>query len=179
MNIILVGKTGSGKTTIRDWISDNLRYDKIVTYTTRPPRPHEVNGEDYNFVEPDVFEMKNLILKTRINGNDYGVLAEDLNRENIIMILDPTGVRELRDRGYNFKSFMIECPTYLRYKRCLDRGDDEKSVLARIGKELYDFDGFVPDFVIDNSADDFMPAVISILEKIREVADCSRLNYTK
>lgn len=46
--IILVGKSCSGKDTVVKELT-KMGYNKIVTCTTRPPRPGEINGREYHF----------------------------------------------------------------------------------------------------------------------------------
>jgi guanylate kinase len=53
---VLSGPSGVGKSTLRERIRKrftDLWYS--VSYTTRPPRPGEKDGEDYYFVSPETF----------------------------------------------------------------------------------------------------------------------------
>lgn len=174
MNIVLLGKTGSGKTAICNWLTENLRYDKIVTYTTRLMRPDEVDGEDYHFVSDRDYDVKDLVLKTKIYGSRYGTAKEDLvGTDCKVIIVDPEGLKELKQLdGFDFVSFFVACPTHLRYCRCVRRGDSPMLTLTRIDSETYEFDGLVPDYTVDNSSDDIHQAVSFILEKVKEASDC-------
>ena len=53
--LILIGESGSGKSTIEKMLKENYDYRKIATYTTRSPRNGEINGVDYNFISPEEF----------------------------------------------------------------------------------------------------------------------------
>lgn len=50
---VLAGKTLSGKTTLLNYLldycrkTDHNRVHKVVTITTRPKRPGEIDGQDY------------------------------------------------------------------------------------------------------------------------------------
>ncbi len=48
--IILVGKSCSGKDTVVKELA-KMGYNKIVTCTTRPPRPGEIDGREYHFLD--------------------------------------------------------------------------------------------------------------------------------
>ena len=55
MSICLVGKSCSGKDTIaRELVK--LGYERILTYTTRPQRPSELDGVDYHFITENEFK---------------------------------------------------------------------------------------------------------------------------
>jgi guanylate kinase len=54
--IVLSGPSGSGKATLLSYITSNTGIRRVVTYTTRPPRPSEKDGIDYNFVSKEEFE---------------------------------------------------------------------------------------------------------------------------
>ena len=56
MIIVLLGASGSGKSTIENILSEKFGYDKIVSYTTRPQRVGETNGKDYNFINNEKFK---------------------------------------------------------------------------------------------------------------------------
>ena len=59
MLVLLSGVSGAGKDTIKKELLK--RMDNVITmpsYTDRPPRPGEVNGEVYNFVTTKEFEDK-------------------------------------------------------------------------------------------------------------------------
>ena len=47
--LLLVGKMASGKDTLKKELI-NMGMESIVTYTTRPPRPDEINGISYHFI---------------------------------------------------------------------------------------------------------------------------------
>ena len=55
--LILVGKSCSGKDTIRNKLVAYHGFKKMVTYTDRPPRRGEKDGEAYHFVSPEEFEQ--------------------------------------------------------------------------------------------------------------------------
>lgn len=58
MIVVLSGPSGVGKDTVLDaWIAADPRVSRVVTYTTRPPRDGEKDGEDYNFVDLETFKM--------------------------------------------------------------------------------------------------------------------------
>ena len=46
MIIVLLGASGSGKSTIENQLSTQYGFEKIVSYTTRKPRNNEDNGKD-------------------------------------------------------------------------------------------------------------------------------------
>ena len=54
--LILVGKIGSGKTTVVNELVQNFGYEKAVTDTTRPKRPGEIEGVDYHFLTKEEFD---------------------------------------------------------------------------------------------------------------------------
>ena len=57
--VIVSSPSGAGKTTLTRRLLDELpaQLEFSVSYTTRPMRPGEVDGRDYWFVTPDVFEQ--------------------------------------------------------------------------------------------------------------------------
>ncbi len=55
--LVLSSPSGAGKTTIaRELLGRDGGLTMSVSVTTRPPRPGEVDGEDYIFVDGDAFE---------------------------------------------------------------------------------------------------------------------------
>ena len=67
--VALVGKAGSGKDSLCAALIDQLqdegfKANKVVSYTTRPPRDNEIDGRDYYFVTPQ--EIASLIFENKI-----------------------------------------------------------------------------------------------------------------
>ena len=66
--VILSSPSGAGKTTLTKKIQQKYQNFIIsVSHTTRKPRPNEVEGIDYFFLNHEEFEKKNLqsrILRT-------------------------------------------------------------------------------------------------------------------
>tara|TARA_Y100000590_G_scaffold447819_1_gene583620 strand:+ start:4047 stop:4679 length:633 start_codon:yes stop_codon:yes gene_type:complete len=106
MMFVLSSPSGAGKTTLTKKIAENNKNFKIsVSYTTRKPRPNEINGKDYHFVSNN--EFKNLIKKNNffeyanIFENYYGTLKDvvlDLLREekDVLFDIDWQGTKQLK-----------------------------------------------------------------------------------
>jgi guanylate kinase len=106
--IVLSGPSGVGKDTVLRSLFEldpHLRYS--VSYTTRPPRPGEVDGVSYSFVdEPtfrDMIERGELLEWANVHGNLMGTsrrrVRESLDRgEDIVLKIDVQGAAQLRDQ---------------------------------------------------------------------------------
>lgn len=101
--IIVTGPSGAGKNTVMNHIRSTFpEVAKAVTYTTRAPRPHEIDGIDYRFVaEKEFFAMvqDGRILEYEQVYNDYyyGSPADIFADGNmIIMEMDWKGHRKYR-----------------------------------------------------------------------------------
>jgi guanylate kinase len=58
--IVISGPSGSGKSTVlkRAFAESGLPLTWSVSATTRPPRPGEVDGQDYHYLSPEEFERR-------------------------------------------------------------------------------------------------------------------------
>lgn len=77
------GPRGVGKTSIMEDLSDEYGIKPIVPYTTRDPRPNEVEGRDYHYVTNYEFDA---IRRTRgmfdvltLRGRKYGTPLEEFD----------------------------------------------------------------------------------------------------
>lgn len=81
---VLIGPSGVGKTTLAEKAQSDGVADRVVTCTTRAPRPHETPGRDYYFLSLDEFRQRELngdfVENEWIHGNRYGVLVRELAR---------------------------------------------------------------------------------------------------
>lgn len=108
MLIVVSGPGGVGKDTLIDMLlarDPRLRYS--VSYTTRPRRPYEVEGEHYRFVDQPTFwrlvEEGELLEHGRVNGNLYGTSArrvEEIRSQgcDAILKIDVQGAEQVRRR---------------------------------------------------------------------------------
>ena len=102
--VILSSPSGAGKTTITKKIQQKYQSFKIsVSHTTRKPRPNEVDGVDYYFINHE--EFKKLIKEgkfyeyAKIFDNYYGTLKETVDKiikkNDIIFDIDWQGTQQL------------------------------------------------------------------------------------
>jgi guanylate kinase len=57
--LILAGPAGVGKSTLCDrLVAEVPGFERVITATTRPPRPNEVNGRDYHFLSEPEFDAR-------------------------------------------------------------------------------------------------------------------------
>lgn len=104
---ILSGPTASGKTTLAENVLKlgALDIHKVITTTTRPPRPNEVQGKDYHFISPEVFQdciQKGLFYEyAKVHGEHfYGTLQSDiapyLQKDiDLLLLIDVQGAKQI------------------------------------------------------------------------------------
>lgn len=147
--IVLVGKSGSGKTTIEKELCKS-GYEKIVTYTTRPKRDGEINSIDYHFITEEQFiSLKNekyFAATSEHDGYYYAVAGKDCKGNKVVSIV-PDGVRQLKEKNIKFTSFYLEVSIIIRYVRMKKRGDSLSSILRRLKIEEKPFRG--ADRIVD------------------------------
>lgn len=79
---IISAPSGSGKTTLCKQITANVPgLWHSVSYTTRKPRPGEVNGKDYHFLDEVAFrqmiDRNEFVEWAHVYGNLYGTPAKN------------------------------------------------------------------------------------------------------
>ena len=146
MLIVLVGKSASGKTTLEKYISENFRYEKIVSHTTRPIRGDEVDGVDYHYVSEDVFNemLRNneLVEHATFNNWSYGISKKEIeDKKDAVVVVNPAGLRRIRKLDIPMSVFYVMCDDKTRYKRSIDRGDDIVEIALRSRSDTDCFNG--------------------------------------
>jgi len=143
--IILVGPGASGKDFMRKRLEERgMTY--AVSYTTRPPRPGEINGKDYFFLSQaecqamkDEDEFYEII---DFNGWSYGTTLKQFYRDDVF-IMTPSGLSHLsaEDRAKSFVIF-FDIDEEIRKSRLSERIMPGHTVEARLQADRELFAGF-------------------------------------
>jgi guanylate kinase len=104
--LILAGPAGVGKSTLCDrLVAEVPGFERVITATTRPPRPNEVNGRDYHFLTEAEFDAAlaaNHFLEWACVHQKYrygtlkSAVLDRLPHTNLVANVDVQGVRSIR-----------------------------------------------------------------------------------
>lgn len=177
---LLSGPSGVGKTTIaHDLLKQLPNLERLVTYTTREPRPNEMSGVDYHFISREEFEKKiknnEMFEYDEHYGNLYGNSRRDLEKiwqdEKIaLMVLDVNGVKTAKKYFPEAKTLFILPDTLanleLRIRKRPMNEEEFKKRWASVQKELLEADQY--DFQIINKENQIAEAVMAVKNIITE-----------
>lgn len=102
---VVSAPSGAGKSTVLNALRQTPDFVYSVSYTTRPPRPGETHGEDYNFVSMEEFQQRlaggEFLEYAEVHGNYYGtlrsVVVEQLHDGvDVLIDIDVQGARQIR-----------------------------------------------------------------------------------
>ena len=113
---------------------------KIISYTTRPPREGEVDGVDYHYISDEEFrrELENGFFAEHTIYRDwyYGTAKQDCN-ENTVLVANPHGLRQIkRMNDITVDSFYVKTSGRIRLIRMLNRGDDIMECFRRYFSDM-------------------------------------------
>lgn len=187
--LVLAGPAGSGKSTLCDRLVKEIPgFARVVTTTTRAPRPGEVDGVHYHFLTPEQFDEKlaaNAFLEWAwVHGKRrYGTLAESVleplrRGESLVISVDVQGVESFRRASAAFPLIAQRMTTVfivVDHERLVARmraraQDNEDEIAGRMRtaeRELREAHKF--DFRIESrTRDEDFAALLGILQKARE-----------
>jgi guanylate kinase len=107
--LILSSPSGAGKTTIsRAILEGDAGIELSVSVTTRPPRPGEVDGEDYHFIDEPAFRRMvaegRLLEHALVFGNSYGTPRDAVEKavtagRDVLFDVDWQGTQQLTENA--------------------------------------------------------------------------------
>lgn len=156
--IVLVGESASGKSSIEKNMVDKHGYNRIISYTTRPPREEdgEIDGVHYHFINTETFlklkEQGFFAETTTYRGWYYGSAKSDCTDDKVC-VMNPHGLRQLlKNKDLNIISFYINVPRRDRLIKILQRGDNIEEAYRRSVSDEGQFTGVTDecDFIINN-----------------------------
>lgn len=105
---VLSGPSGAGKGTVRKRLFQEIPMLKYsISCTTRQPRPGEVDGVDYRFIDETRFRAfireEAFLEWADVHGHLYGTLCSDVEREcsagyDIVLEIDVQGAMQVRNK---------------------------------------------------------------------------------
>ena len=139
---IISAPSGAGKTSLVKALLDLLPGLEVsVSYTTRPKRPSEQAGIDYNYVPIEHFQTMvkegELLEYAEVFGNYYGTSAKLVEEQlltgtDVILEIDWQGAQQVRKLVSDCVSIFILPPSKeVLEKRLKGRGQDADNVIAR------------------------------------------------
>lgn len=141
--LILSSPSGAGKTTLTQRLLRDIEgLTFSVSLTTRDPRPNEVDGQDYHFVDPETFAEKRaageLAEWAEVHGNLYGTSVSEIDRAReagaraLLFDVDYQGARQIKAKLPQAVGVFILPPSMPELRKRLEgRGTESTESLER------------------------------------------------
>ncbi|HZU62118.1 MAG TPA: guanylate kinase [Novosphingobium sp.] len=185
--LILSSPSGAGKTTIARRLLDvDTEIAPSISATTRPPRPGEVDGKDYYFIDQAEFdrmaEASEFYEWATVFGKSYGTpkahIREGLKQgRDFLFDIDWQGTQQLSQKaGTDVVRVFILPPSLGELRRRLTgRGTDSAEVIAqrmaRAQAEISHWDAY--DYVVINEDVD------ACFEQVRQILAAERMKRVR
>ena len=132
--ICIIGRSGSGKTTVAKYLEEIYGLKSIQSYTTRPKRKPNETG--HTFVTEDEFDeiRGDAVAYNLYNGYEYAATKAQIE-ENDIYVVDIPGLLELKEKYDGSKEIVVvglfvDGSTALQ--RMMNRGDSLLKIFERL-----------------------------------------------
>ncbi len=170
--LVLIGESGVGKTTIEDKLISEFGFTRAVSFTTREPREHDVDGVNYYFVSME--ELNTLDTKGELaeridfDGNSYALHRNECVNDRVVTVA-PEGLYQLLEKkDLQLVSVYLRASEATREARMLGRGDSVEKVKQRIVHDRKVFEGIAEkvNYVLDNDLKSLEEVVSEILSLV-------------
>jgi len=179
---VISAPSGAGKTTIIKKLT-KIRKDIFIptSYTTRNPRPGEIDKKDYNFTSHEIFQEmirdEALVEYAEVYGNFYGTsyqaIINGLNNEpKVLLEIDCQGAKIIK-RRFEFAKLIFIMPPSLNElnQRITHRGQDSsQSIEIRLSQaksEMAQWKDF--DYaLINQDSDQCLEELLSIIDDLNQ-----------
>jgi guanylate kinase len=139
---IVAAPSGAGKSSlIEALLKDDPRLTLSISYTTRAPRPGEVNGREYHFVDQPTFLSMlgrgEFLESAEVHGNRYGtshaVIRDTLQAgRDLLLEIDWQGAQQVRRLIPGPIGIFILPPSVEELERRMrQRGKDPEAAIQR------------------------------------------------
>ncbi len=139
---IISAPSGAGKSSLTAKLLEEDKHIHLsVSYTTRAPRPGEVDGRDYHFVDKTRFigmlERGEFLESAEVHGNHYGtseawIRAQRAAGHDILLEIDWQGAQQVRRIVTDTIGIFVLPPSIAELERRIRRrGQDSEEVLQR------------------------------------------------
>ncbi len=139
---IVSAPSGTGKTTVVQRLVEILPdLVRSRSYTSRPVRPGEIDGVDYNFMTREGFLAMagrgEFLEHADVFGNLYGTRAEDTERllasgRDVVLVIDVQGAQIVRARGIENVAVFVLPPSFeVLERRLRGRSQDPEAAVRR------------------------------------------------
>ncbi|HRQ66889.1 MAG TPA: guanylate kinase [Xanthomonadaceae bacterium] len=187
---IVSAPSGAGKTSlVRALLAADPRVHLSISHTTRAPRPGEVDGRDYHFVDAAAFDglvaadafLEHADVFGRRYGTSRAAVEPFIERgEDVFLDIDWQGAQQVRERWQDCVSVFILPPSReILLERLRHRGQDSEETIARriagarADIERYrEYDYLIVNDVFDDALADLRAVVTA--QRLRQPAQAQR-----
>lgn len=185
--LVLSSPSGAGKTTIsRRLLAEDDQIHLSISVTTRSPRPNEVNGRDYRFVDLIDFNLMvnrdQLLEHAKFSGNYYGSPREPVENammegRDVLFDIEWQGTQQLAEKAReDLVTVFILPPSWHELERRLfSRAQDTPAEInRRMSKATDEMSHWAEyDYVIVNRDLD------ESVQKVKEILHVERLKRVR
>ena len=176
--VVISGPSGVGKGTVRKALFEMTNHNLVysVSMTTRTPRPGEVDGVDYYFVDKEAFikdiKEDKFLEWAEFVGNYYGTPKEKIEEQldfgkEVVLEIEVDGALQVREKMKDAVFIFIVPPgKKALYERLNKRGTDSaETIKKRMEKAdsefllAYKYDYIVVNDDVHNAADRIMAII--------------------
>jgi guanylate kinase len=170
---IIAAPSGGGKTSLtRALLEREPNIVLSVSYTSRPPRPGEVEGVHYHFVSHGVFEemirrgefFEHAVVHGDFKGTARAAVVRTLGQgKDVLLEIDWRGARQVRAQMPDTPSIFVLPPSRAELERRLRARaqDEEATIRRRLADSREDIAHAVEfDYIVVN--DDFATALAQL-----------------
>ena len=171
---VLSSPSGAGKTSLsRKLLERNKNLFLSISYTTRPPRPGEINESDYYFIDNrkfnEMLKRDEFLESAKVFDHYYGtpkkpIIAAIESGKDVLFDIDWQGTQQLMNSLQDdlVKVFVLPPSAKELEKRLLKRNQDtNKTVKDRMSKASNEISHYAEyDYIIVN--EDFEDSLVNI-----------------
>lgn len=143
---LIVGRSGSGKTTIVEHLEKYKGFKPVQSYTDRKKRSDDEYG--HIFVSEEEFDkLENIVAYAKYDNHRYCATKEQID-ESDLYVVDPVGVEDLlniyKNKDRDIYIIYINVDIVNLIDNMKHRGDSDSKIVGRIKNDFaYDWESYL------------------------------------